>query len=873
MSLLEGIGSPVYPRQIRKRVRDDVVLDKSEMPWRRFPYWLVLRVTIRRILSTLLDDTHEGISRVYYKFIICAVLADLLRECARSIQPEMTPMLQAKLSRRLAKLESERDAASGPLREAYDHFFTRRSDKFHTMLADARAQVTSSWDEYRKGTIWNIPILPYRASDSDLVLHLPNSRAAFQKLLSHKPMSTRSRVLVGPSTLKEGTISQVNALANKHSKLVDCAGKSINDTFIKYLVPQRRCEEWAWYIKELIDTVGDAYNGNALLMSRYLLQLFELWVRMDQEAIKAYPLLNDYHPIFVPSSLDVLCLQTRQEFERLSQIQQYLDSRINDLLLDHQTIFANPIRSDSFPRKFVHNTVIGKWLTTLGQQIDAESQKAKSSKQSELVGLTKKYDNLTQEIQNMVCVCVRLRDGSKDVNGCKRCWKLRNRKRIKISACEDLLPITGTAAKTAQRAAMLFQLDMPKFLSAYRSAVWKLHMLGTAQLSHNKHGTPKLRFEDLERLQKFAKIKSHITLASNKKSFSQTHYSKMRLPKRLSEVLFPFGAEFTYYDTWTSTWADQLPKVPWFMHLLGSWLPKGISDPYASGQSFVQDGRPYHPSSYAIVANEFNCPSELSVTEYSAFQRVVSARGRRWLVLLVELGTTNFNFSSEVTMKLLNHLAVQAGPATHETGVLREAHSPFDDEAFCNRLWREVHYMNVLVTLSVQLYHLCPEEFRPMAETLLVTIRTITCGWIAHLRNEIRSTSESEVASKSATFAFWAALLSRRTFWVYKGDARALGEEDARSFFRASIAIQENLLTDLDQLDPVLRNLLIEDLSNSYAMRDQIEDWWKDIHTQLEGSINETWTDSGSSSERSYSQWVCLTGQAGWVTSDVAGTQ
>ncbi|KAM0294538.1 hypothetical protein ACHAPM_011186 [Fusarium culmorum] len=181
--------------------------------------------------------------------------------------------------------------------------------------------------------------------------------------------------------------------------------------------------------------------------------------------------------------------------------------------------------------------------------------------------------------------------------------------------------------------------------------------------------------------------------------------------------------------------------------------------------------------------------------------------------------------------------------------------------------------MNVLVTLSVQLYHLCPEEFRPMAETLLVTIRTITCGWIAHLRNEIRSTSESEVASKSATFAFWAALLSRRTFWVYKGDARALGEEDARSFFRASIAIQENLLTDLDQLDPVLRNLLIEDLSNSYAMRDQIEDWWKDIHTQLEGSINETWTDSGSSSERSYSQWVCLTGQAGWVTSDVAGTQ
>ncbi|KAF5234125.1 hypothetical protein FAUST_7776 [Fusarium austroamericanum] len=33
-TLLEGIESSVNHRQLRKRVRDDVVLDKSEMPWR-----------------------------------------------------------------------------------------------------------------------------------------------------------------------------------------------------------------------------------------------------------------------------------------------------------------------------------------------------------------------------------------------------------------------------------------------------------------------------------------------------------------------------------------------------------------------------------------------------------------------------------------------------------------------------------------------------------------------------------------------------------------------------------------------------------------------------------------------------------------------
>lgn len=80
-TLLEGIGSSVNHRQLRKRVRDDVVLEKSEMPWR----YLVLRVTIRRILSTLLDDTHEATSRVYYKLIICAVLAKGEQEVEGSI--------------------------------------------------------------------------------------------------------------------------------------------------------------------------------------------------------------------------------------------------------------------------------------------------------------------------------------------------------------------------------------------------------------------------------------------------------------------------------------------------------------------------------------------------------------------------------------------------------------------------------------------------------------------------------------------------------------------------------------------------------------------------------------------------------------------
>jgi hypothetical protein len=93
MFLLEWIGSSVNPRQLRTRLRDDIGLDKSEMPWRRLPYWLFLRVTtLGRILFILLDDTHGPIGRVYYKFITCSVLANLLQRFCRPLH--FTPNLE-----------------------------------------------------------------------------------------------------------------------------------------------------------------------------------------------------------------------------------------------------------------------------------------------------------------------------------------------------------------------------------------------------------------------------------------------------------------------------------------------------------------------------------------------------------------------------------------------------------------------------------------------------------------------------------------------------------------------------------------------------------------------------------------------------------
>ncbi|KAH7009622.1 hypothetical protein EDB80DRAFT_838411 [Ilyonectria destructans] len=829
----------------------------------------------RPLLSTLLEDVHEAMGRVYHKFIICAVLSNLLRDC------------QAKLCRRLAKLESERKSASGPLQTVYDDFFAASRDSFGGIVTVARNRVVSSWEEYKRGIVRRIPVLPLRASKNDLLLHLPNNRATLLRLLSRNFDPPRRDVSVDLSSLREGTFFQVNQIATQYIQLINYEANIMGDDALHSLPsPEGRCTALAESIELFLDTVKDAYVDNSLLMSRYLLKLFELWVGMDKAATGALPLLNEFHPLFVPSSLDVLCLQTVAEMERLSQVQQYINARINSHDTNQETIFGDPRESNSFALRFVYFTESGEPMIILAEQIDAASQSSRASKKSELAELTQRYDSLTQAMQSWTCTCTRKPDGSMDIRGCKKCWHRRCRYRLKINAHKDFLPLSNTSPQRAHRAAILLEMRMPRYLAAYRAAVWKLWMLGSQVTSHSR-GSPQILLKDLNHLKGFSTTQNSINLASRKKTFLQTHFGKIKLPAKPARVLFPFGAEFAYYDTSSSLWADQLPKVPWFQHLLGTWLPRTIPDPYASAEHFSPDDA-YHPSSYQIVANEFRCLPEMSIHEFSALQRAVSKRARRWLALVVELGSTNVNFSSQATMLLFNRLALQAGPAVRERGVLREAHSLFNDQSFCARLyellqgrlgalgssWREAHYMSILVTLSLRLYHLCPRQFRAKAEMLLSSIRSITSGWIIHLRNEVRSTSDGEIARKASNFAFWAAFLCRQTFSAYKDGQCILGDDDAQSFFRASIALQENLLINVDKLHPVLKRLLIEDLSTSYIMRDLIKEWFHTHQGVLELSINETWSDSGGLGMRSYSPWKMLSdSHAWWVTSQTARTE
>lgn len=74
-----------------------------------------------------------------------------------------------------------------------------------------------------------------------------------------------------------------------------------------------------------------------------LLQLMELWVLLDAEAVACCPLLEDFHPGFDIDLLDPIQVLPLADMTRVQRVQDYIGSRIRACRGMHRrTVFDDP---------------------------------------------------------------------------------------------------------------------------------------------------------------------------------------------------------------------------------------------------------------------------------------------------------------------------------------------------------------------------------------------------------------------------------------------------------------------------------------------------------------------------------------------------
>lgn len=174
VTILEALGrhAPEVP-QIHKRVHDDVCWnDGAVLPFRRLPLWLVLRVGLRRMFYILFGDEA---GQVHYKFFMAVVLSGLLSDLLRhgNYDSHKLAVLNAKLARKLSKLEEDKVKAPTSLRETYDILFKLSGPRVLDQIEDSSSRLHGPWDEFKRINKRFIPRLPRKIIGNMLHGHNP----------------------------------------------------------------------------------------------------------------------------------------------------------------------------------------------------------------------------------------------------------------------------------------------------------------------------------------------------------------------------------------------------------------------------------------------------------------------------------------------------------------------------------------------------------------------------------------------------------------------------------------------------------------------------------------------------------------------------
>ncbi|KAL7793170.1 hypothetical protein V8C37DRAFT_415984 [Trichoderma ceciliae] len=869
MVLLEAIGESVNVPKLRKRVRDDVNFTaKGLLPWRRLPFWLVLRVAAQRHLHLSLLKA----GRACYKLLMCVFFANLLQDASDGLSPidELEPdliiTLRTKLCLRMMKLEREKMGISSTDKVNFETLFGGITPIIEGSIQHASNCVEKLWKDFKAKTIRRVYKLPSRASEEALRLSLLNSGSHLDKLLERHNViyPFASKVSLNLPIHLDKPIQEIRAFTKKIFTLTQLELIIEQDRQPRPRTPQEaesRCQRLACDIHDMFRQVGKLYNGDPAQQSIKTLTIFELWKRMDECAIVFCPLLGNYCPIFTPQLLDILQLPTLAGMRRLQAVQIYIANRHAKARFGH---FLDDLEADSFAAQYVRQSEEMKQLMS---HIQEASDQDRAAKEQMWQQQSDEYKDFTEKINSLSCLCT-WNGQNRNISDCKSCLYRRRRKRLTVKVHEDFLP-----ANKLKRQLIVFELSMPKCLSAYRNATWMV-LRNLARPTRPSSASPHTTLDKCPQLQGFMTAdNSYISFASIKKCFTETHYSFNNGLVPLVKILLPFAADFDLYDHDAKVWVKDLDKPLTLYHLCGVHIPSGLSSTVWKPRSHP-DEYFIAPQSYQIQANLTKCPPHMSAAEFSAYQKLLAGKSRRWLNILVELGSFNLNFSSEDTTLLLSQLAVQAGPCHEEDASdLRFIHAVMEEEEFVsslggqikNRLdsictnWREANCMELLINLSLRMFFLLPDgELRRQSESILDSARAATLAWISQLQTESKKTQDGTAADRIARYGLKAALLCRRTFETHVETKASLTSLDLSAWVRASVALQENLTVGINGLPPLVRSMMIRDAKLAYHLRDLLRAAVKTHSKILEEALEITWQSTAEDESQSISPWTNL---------------
>ncbi|QRV92774.1 kinase-like protein [Ceratobasidium sp. AG-Ba] len=785
--ILRGLGKEIEPHRVVKRIADEVLWDSAYLPWRRSPVWLIIRVA----LQTSIDPAE-------YKHFMVYLHAHILSLSAGdpSFSSDLLAAMRMKMARRMLKVKDTLpDCIVKAAKEA--------SGQTETILQ-------RRWNAVQN----QVPRFGPLELDlkNSIIQTLPNSRAYLDQVLRGRPNrgkpppfepNTATR-LVGVSDFSEfaeGALARSYDL-HKHIALFDfenAVHNHLSRWVANHLVQDSTnpCAVVSSCLDQYINAALACYTHDAADSSIMALTIIELWVALDRLAISRHRILRDYSPEIPENILEPLLLRSSLHLERARAMQMYLRQRHKGAT--HGSVFSSKINKLCLQVRFFRQSLS---LQETKSEIERDATHKREQKLRELQNLNSEHNRLKQRAETQK-------------KKCGKCKLNKQANSMSIAVHEWPLPPGQLDAE-----AVVFELQCPEELNIWRANTQRVlcDLAGATRGGEITHHGTIAKYDALKRWARG--LKYRITVASSTKSFTKSHYSSTKIPSTRNSVCVNNGLNFKLFDIDKSTWASGSFANPSFSKFGKFILPK--SSLYRHLQ-YSLEGTTH--TSNQIIANQSDCPREISLHEHYAFGALRSGPRLQWMNMVRGLEENVLTYSREEIFILHTQAAWQLGPLSQD-GEDREWHIELDESEFGRLLirqasrvldrvrnnWLESTTVHTVVMLIARLLSsIIDTNVQQEAHSFLRDARDVTFKWLEELLRKLQNTETESDDFRQRTCEM--ALICRSTYDVDYSHLTSMLRDPADwiALIASSIILHDNRPPEPQSPPPHLQTLLCRD--------------------------------------------------------------
>ncbi|KAI9652880.1 MAG: hypothetical protein M1829_001369 [Trizodia sp. TS-e1964] len=500
----------------------------------------------------------------------------------------------------------------------------------------------------------------------------------------------------------------------------------------------------------------------------------ELWVALDDCALRKYPILQNYDPGFPPTLFEPFLLPKRSQMERLLMVEKYLFNRRDLATYKSELVFLRHSSQNSLSLRYFADS---QCLQDLRRQIENEAQVAITLKISEFRTKKEQHGCLMQEYVTLSCHYEYVRQGTTYQ---------------RELASSPLRFMSGRFLKMTKWRDTTYGLLVDIFSPPTESSISEASQLYF--------------------LNKYAGLKGYV-----KSPPSRT---------QLTSVTKPFVVSH-YRETFISGAREELVSVNNGLNSLMFDTKKTNGQETSSATAmctlqYAVDNSVH--TSNEVIAGQSKCPDSLTMHEYYAFATLRSGYRLQRRNIARELIAGVLNFCTQETHILVIQAAWQVGPLG-DGAVSLETHADLEEEAFGKSLllalnhqtgliennWQGADAVQTFVALTTRLLSFATTEtVRQNCFYYRQRACKITLGWSHGLQTKLQNAQTDKELETFSVLTLEMALLCYGTFDVDPDDLPRLlmTKEDCAGLIECSIVVHDRCPASLGSLFPLTRSLL-----------------------------------------------------------------